>query len=52
MNDVKLNIAKDRAYYYPDVMVTCAEHATAANESAIVTDPVLVIEVLSPTGRH
>ena len=52
MSDVKLNVAKDRAYYYPDVMVTCAEHATAANESAIVTDPVLVIEVLSPTGRH
>lgn len=49
MSDVKLNVAKDRAYYYPDVMVSCAEHATAANESAIVTDPVLVIEVLSPS---
>ena len=49
MSDVKLNVAKDSAYYYPDVMATCAEHATAANESAVVTDPVLVIEVLSPS---
>ncbi len=49
MSDVKLNVAKDHAYYYPDVMATCAEHATAANESAVVTDPVLVIEVLSPS---
>ena len=48
MSDVKLNVAKDSAYYYPDVMVTCAENA-AANESAVVTDPVLVIEVLSPS---
>ncbi len=49
MSDVKLNVEKDLAYYYPDVMVTCAERATAANESAVVTDPVLVIEVLSPS---
>jgi Uma2 family endonuclease len=49
MSDVKLNVAKDSAYYYPDIMVTCAENATAANESAVVTDPVLVIEVLSPS---
>jgi Uma2 family endonuclease len=48
MSDVKLNVAKDCAFYYPDVMVTCAEHTTAANESQVVTDPVLVIEVLSP----
>ncbi len=29
-------------------MVTCAEQTVAANESQRVTDPVLVIEVLSP----
>ena len=49
MNDVKLHVARDRAYYYPDVMVTCAEQASAANESQVVNDPVLVVEVLSPS---
>lgn len=48
MSDVKLNVAPDRAYYYPDVMATCAEQSVAANESPVVTDPVLVVEVLSP----
>ncbi len=49
MNDVKLHVARDSAYYYPDVMVTCSEQATAANESQVVSDPVLVVEVLSPS---
>jgi Uma2 family endonuclease len=49
MSDVKLHIARDSAYYYPDVMVACSEQAAAANESQVVSDPVLVIEVLSPT---
>lgn len=48
MSDVKLNVANDNAYYYPDVMATRAEPAVAANESQVVTDPVLIIEVLSP----
>lgn len=49
MSDVKLHVARDSAYYYPDVMVTCAEQASAANESHVVNDPVLVIEVISPS---
>jgi Uma2 family endonuclease len=49
MNDVKLHVARDSAYYYPDVMVACAEQATAANESQVVSDPLLVVEVLSPS---
>ncbi|MDO9226630.1 MAG: Uma2 family endonuclease [Pseudomonadota bacterium] len=49
MSDVKLHIARDSAYYYPDVMVTCSEQARAANESQVVNDPLLVIEVISPS---
>lgn len=49
MSDVKLRAAQENAYYYPDVMVTCAEQASAANESQVVSDPVLVVEVLSPS---
>jgi len=47
MSDVKLHVARDTAYYYPDVMVTCGGPATAT-ESVVVTDPVVVVEVLSP----
>ena len=49
MNDVKLRVDRDSAYYYPDVMVTCSEQPSAANESQVVNDPVLVVEVLSPS---
>jgi Uma2 family endonuclease len=49
MSDVKLHVARDSAYYYPDVMVACGEQAAAANDAQVVTDPVLVVEVLSPT---
>jgi Uma2 family endonuclease len=49
MSDVKLHVARDSAYYYPDLMVTCAGQATAANESLMVSTPTLVIEVLSPS---
>jgi Uma2 family endonuclease len=48
LSDVKLYVAHDGAYYYPDVMAICASQAVAADESSIVTEPVLVVEVLSP----
>lgn len=48
ISDVRLHVARDNAYYYPDLMVTCGEQAAAANESVVVRDPVLVVEVLSP----
>lgn len=48
MSDVKLHVARDSAYYYPDVMVACSEQA-AANEAQAISDPVLVVEVLSPS---
>lgn len=47
INDVKLRIASLGDYYYPDLMVACGHQA--ANESQVVEDPVLVMEVLSPT---
>lgn len=49
MSDVKLHVARDSAYYYPDVMVACSEQASTANEVQAVSDPLLVIEVLSPS---
>jgi Uma2 family endonuclease len=49
MSDVKLHIAHDSAYYYPDVVVICGAHAALAGETQTVSDPVLVVEVLSPS---
>ncbi|MDP2788403.1 MAG: Uma2 family endonuclease [Pseudomonadota bacterium] len=49
MSDVKLHVAQGSAYYYPDVMATCTEQAIAANESQLASEPVLVVEVLSPS---
>ncbi len=48
VSDVKLHVAHDSAYYYPDVMAICAPQTIAADHSSIVTEPVLVVEVLSP----
>lgn len=47
LSDVKLRVARDSAYYYPDVMATCAPQAVA-DQSLVVTEAVLVVEVLSP----
>jgi Uma2 family endonuclease len=44
-NDMKLRIA-DEAIYYPDVMVVCDR---ADDGDLYVTNPCLVVEVLSPT---
>ena len=49
MNDVKLHIARDNAYYYPDVVVVCGESYRMADDAQSVTDPLLVVEVLSPS---
>lgn len=52
VNDVKLNVARDEAYYYPDVMVACGESYRMAGDAKSVTDPVLVVEVISPSTEN
>ena len=42
-SDVKLKIGTDRHYFHPDVSVACGDQA-----GKMLTDPVVVIEVLSP----
>lgn len=44
---MKLQVAQDNAFHYPDVFVTCAEADRA--RSHFKSEPVLVIEVLSPS---
>jgi Uma2 family endonuclease len=45
--DVKLRVEAADCYFYPDVMVTCS--ATDAADRLIKREPVLVVEVLSPS---
>lgn len=47
ISDMKLQVAADNAFFYPDVFVTCAESDRA--HSHFKTAPTLVVEVLSPT---
>ncbi len=50
MSDAKLRVAKQNAYYYPDVMVSCAASLqTLDAQEAIIDAPVLLIEVTSPS---
>lgn len=47
--DMKVRVAREQAYYYPDVVVTCsAKDTEPAAPKDYLTDPALIIEVLSP----
>ena len=45
---VRLIVKEDRIYRYPDLVVTCAEET----DSHAVTQPCLIIEVLSPSTEQ
>lgn len=48
MEGVKLHVARDNAYYYPDVMVSCDPRLEQLSANDMVVDkPVVLIEVLS-----
>jgi Uma2 family endonuclease len=45
---MKVRVARDQAYYYPDVVVTCSERDTRADAPKdYLTESTLIIEVLS-----
>ena len=45
--DLKLRVETANAYFYPDLMVTCSE--ADRRSDFIKTEPILVVEVLSPS---
>jgi Uma2 family endonuclease len=47
ITDMKLRVDAADAFFYPDVMVTCA--AADAGEAMLKREPVLLVEVLSPS---
>jgi Uma2 family endonuclease len=48
-NDLRVWIPRRRAYNYPDVVVVCGEAEFLDNQFDTLLNPVLVIEVLSPS---
>jgi len=48
-SQMKLDIPKLNSFVYPDVMVVCGEIEFYENRTDIVRNPILIIEVLSPS---
>lgn len=51
-NDIKVYIASQDLYVYPDAMVVCGELQRADKESNAITNPTLVVEVLSKSSAN
>ncbi len=47
--DVRIYIASKRAYRYPDVMVFCGDPAYVGGRTDTIMNPVVLVEVLSPS---
>ena len=52
MSDVRLWIPKKRIYTYPDVMVVCGKPEYYNNRTDTITNPRVIIEVLSPSTKR
>ncbi len=46
-SEIKVSIEKRNSYVYPDAMVICGPLETSKNEVNSVTNPILIVEVLS-----
>lgn len=44
--------ASDSRYYYPDVIVTCEAAAEDPEDPYLIVQPILLVEVLSPTTKR
>ncbi|OQX12933.1 MAG: hypothetical protein BWK80_43260 [Desulfobacteraceae bacterium IS3] len=47
-SNMKPEIAEAESYVYPDLMLVCGDVKVAENTTDVITNPVLIIEVLSP----
>lgn len=51
ITDVRLGVTKADLYTYPDIMVTCGAEEMLDQKSETLLNPVLIIEVLSPSTQ-
>jgi Uma2 family endonuclease len=50
VTELRLQVAPEGAYLYPDVMVVCEDDQTGVRD--MITNPTLVVEVLSPSTER
>ncbi len=50
--DMRLLVDRNELYTYPDVMVICGNPEFAKSRNDTVTNPILIVEVLSPSTRE
>lgn len=48
-SDMKVNIARYRSYVFPDISVVCGSLQLTEGRNDTITNPVLIVEVLSPS---
>ncbi len=51
-NDVRLGVSPTGLYTYPDLMVLCAEAASIDEHFDTITNPIVIIEVLSESTKN
>ncbi len=50
-SDMKIEVDKARHYTYPDLSIVCGDVRFAANRDDTVTNPVVIVEILSESTR-
>jgi Uma2 family endonuclease len=51
-SDMRIHIPEFEAFVYPDAVVVCKKPEFAFDRKDIITNPLLVVEVLSPSTEH
>ncbi len=51
-SDMRLQVKANGLYTYPDVMVVCGKPEFAAGRNDTLTNPILIVEVLSPSTKN
>lgn len=47
----KIKVEKSSSYCLPDILVVCGEIETMQNQKDVITNPILIIEILSPSTQ-
>ena len=51
-SEMKLWVEEANTYLYPDAMVVCGELKRGTEDPHTITNPILIVEVLSPSSRY
>ena len=51
-SDVKVFIEKSNSFVYPDATIVCGEEETSEEDDEAITNPILIIEVLSDSTKE